>query len=70
MKFVVTHREYRNDGTFHRSFSLPNEDLPNAVADAHLVLECYSATIDLQAVGPCNIVVRGPKGRFMKWRNQ
>lgn len=69
-QYVVTHREYRHDGTFDRSFSMPVLGLANAVDDANLVLDCYTANEVVMAVTPCNIVVRGPKGRFMKWRNK
>lgn len=67
--YVVTHREYRHDGTFDRTFSMPIIGLSTAIMDANLVLDCYTANEVVMAVTPCNIVVRGPDGRFVKWRN-
>lgn len=70
VKYVVTHREYTHDGEFIRSFSLPQEKLEDAVHDASLVVLCYTATEEMAAVHPCNVTVRGSKGRFVKWRNK
>lgn len=67
--YVVTHREYRHDGTFDRSASISHLGLNVAVVDANLVAEFYTANDLVMAVTPCNIVVRGPDGRFVKWRN-
>ena len=70
VKYVVTHREYTHEGEFIRSFSLPQDNLYDATKDAELIIHCYTETLDMAAVHPCNIVVRGPKGRFVKWRNK
>lgn len=69
IKHVVTHREYTHSGEFHRSFSLAYRLLDEACCDANFVLNYYKATNLITAVNACNITVRGPKGRFMKWRN-
>lgn len=69
VKYVVTHREYAHSGEFSRSFSLPHLNLEEAVYDAELVVGHYNETEEMASVHPCNVVVRGPKGRFMKWRN-
>ncbi|MGL5016209.1 MAG: hypothetical protein ACRC6V_18315 [Bacteroidales bacterium] len=69
-RVVVAHREYTKEGQFHRVFSLPHNRIADAIADANLILYCYTETVDLQAVNPCNITVRGPNGRFMKWKDK
>lgn len=67
--YEVTHRNYTHDGEFVSTLSLPWMTEHDATTDANIVLNGYVATKKLQAVTACNIIVRGPNGRFVKWKN-
>lgn len=66
--FEVSHRNYTKEGSFVNSCTLPWNKEADAITDANMVLEFYGEIEDMQAVGPCNIIVRGSNGRFIKWK--
>lgn len=69
--YTVTYRNYLKTGEFvtAKSFTWSHED--QAKSDARLALEIGGEGFGiLAALNPCNISVRGPNGKFIKWRNK
>lgn len=68
--FTKESREYKPNGRYLMTRKNTHETQELAAEVANLEVEFFSEVPDvLKELTPCNIIVRGPNGRFVKWRN-
>lgn len=71
---AVEIRHYTKDLAY-KNTSLKNVqmDIENCITTANAVIEMeelFGASSGMKEITPCNVVVRGHNGRFIKWRNK